>query len=171
MTVPVWTLVLLFGLFPDTVFYVMREMAHVPMHMAFTNTPWFITLSCAGFLGWFTYERCREGGAQEDIAVGKAVQITVLALAAFLPIQVERLPAYLHIPIPLYRNLILAVIAIKMTTWLYLMQLIMRYYMFSGLDVFRNMPLFFPSALESFREHGKPAEAPPDSAQSPDSGD
>jgi hypothetical protein len=144
----VWTLILLMGLFPETFFDILRKMGHVTIHQAVINTVWFVTFSCAGFMGWFTYQRSRECNDREDVAIGKGVQVTVLALAAFLPLQIEQFPAYLHITIPSIRNLILAIIAAKLATWIFLVQLILRYYLFSGLDIFRKMPLLFPSALK-----------------------
>lgn len=143
----VWSLVLLAGFLPEAIFGMLREWGRVPIHLAFTNTPWFITFSCTGFLGWFTYQRCRDCEERDDIAFGKAVQMGILGMAAFLPIQIEQIPAYLHIPIPFYRYLIFTIIAVKTASWVYLVQLVMRYHLFSGLDVFRKTPLLFPSAM------------------------
>ncbi len=142
-----WWLILLAGLFPETFFYVLRELGHVTTQQAFTNTPWFISLSCAGFVGWFTFQRSREAGDKDDIAFGKGVQVLILGFAAFLPLQIEQTPVYLYIPIPFYRNLLLGIVGVKVLTWIYLVQLILRYYLFSGIEVFRKMTLVFPSAL------------------------
>lgn len=143
----VWSLVLLAGLFPEVFFTLLREQGQVTTQQAFTNSPWFVTYACAGFLGWFTFQRCRESGNREDFAFGKGVQVTVLALAAFLPLPIENTPEYLHIPIPSLKYLVLGIITVKALSWFYLVQLIIRYYLFSGLTVFRDMPLFFPSAM------------------------
>ncbi len=151
LAVFLWWLILLAGFLPEIFFSMLRELGHVSTHQAFTNTPWFITFSCAGFLGWFTYERCREAGDQDDVAFGKGVQTCILAFAAFLPLQLEQTPVYLHIPIPFYRNLILGMVTVKVLTWGYLVQLILRYYLFSGSKVFRHIPLFFPSSLRKNR--------------------
>jgi hypothetical protein len=150
-----WTLVFIAGLLPEIFFLVLRNLGHVTIHQAFINTPWFITFTCAGFLGWFTYQRSHECDDREDVAFGKAVQVSVLALAAFLPLQVEQIPAFLHITIPHYRNLIMTVILIKMASWIYLVQLIMRYHLFSGLAVFKNMSLIFPSARKRPNNGGR----------------
>lgn len=142
-----WWLILLAGLFPEAFFFLLRELGQVSTRQAFTNTPWFITFAGAGFLGWFLYQRSRESGDRDDVAFGKAVQTFILALAAFLPLQIEQTPVYLHIPVPFYRNLILGMVGIKLLSWVYLAQLIMRYHLFSGHEVFRKMPLLFPSSL------------------------
>ena len=157
----VWSLILLAGLFPEVVFVILRQQGQVTTQQAFINSPWFITYACAGFIGWFTFQRCRESGSREDFAFGKAVQVTVLGLAAFLPLQIEQTPAYLHIPIPSLRYLVLAIITTKVLTWFYLVQLIIRYHLFSGLAVFRGMPLFFPSAMLSER-HSREGSVPQD---------
>ncbi len=86
-----------------------------------------------------------------DIAFGKSVQITILALAAFLPLHIEQIPLYLRIPIPYYRNLIMLIVACKALTWLYLLSLLLRYHLVSGHEAFKTMPLFFPSALRSHK--------------------
>ncbi len=156
-----WWLVLLSGLFPEIVFFVLRELGCVTIHQAFTNTPWFITFSASGFVGWFTYQRCRECDTPDDMAFGKGIQTTLIALAAFLPLQIEQLPAYLHIPIPFYRYLILAVVSGKLLAWLYLVQLFMRYHLFSGLDVFRKMPLLSPSGMMHAKISEQKHAAPP----------
>ena len=156
-----WWLILLAGLLPEAFFFILRELGQVSTHQALTNTPWFITFSCAGFVGWFTYQRCRESGDKDDIAFGKSVQTFLLAFAAFLPLQIEQTPVYLHIPIPFYRNLILGMIGIKVLTWGYLVQLILRYYLFSGSRVFRKMPLFSLSALLRSKTTEHPVSAAP----------
>jgi len=163
-----WSLILLAGLFPEVIFVLLRQQGQVTTQQAFVNSPWFITYACAGFIGWFTFQRCREAGNREDFAFGKAVQVTVLALAAFLPLQIEQTPVYLHIPIPSLRYLVLAIITTKVVSWLYLVQLIVRYHLFSGLKVFSDMPLFFPSAMFSerrSREQSAPRDA--DNQESP----
>ena len=156
-----WWLILLAGLFPEAFFFLFRELGQVSMRQAFINTPWFITFAGAGFLGWFACQRSRETGDRDDVAFGKAVQIFILALAAFLPLQVEQTPMYLHIPVPYYRNLILGTVGIKLLSWGYLAQLIMRYHLFSGHEVFRNMPLLFLSSLtrdKTAKEHAAPEQ-------------
>lgn len=170
LAVFLWSFIFLAGLFPESVFFLLRQLGDVTLHQAFINSHWFITFACSGFLGWFACQRSRESDVPDDIAFGKGVLVTVLALAAFLPLQIELLPAYLHIPLPGIRFLILSVIAIKGLCWFYLVQLIMRYHLFSGTDVFKNMPLFFPSALmqkEKATQETRPLAATDESGEPP----
>lgn len=149
-----WSLIFLTGLVPDSIFLLFRNLGQVAIRQAFTNSSWFITFACAGFLAWFVCQRSREAGDRGDIAFGKGVQICVLALTAFLPLPMELLSMYPHIPFAGVRFVILATFSIKMLCWLYLFQLILRYHLFLGDTVFRMMPLLFPSA---WREKKKTA--------------
>lgn len=146
-TVPLWLLIFLMGLFPETVFAVLREMGYVVTMRAIINSHWFITMACATYLGWFTFNRCMECNDRVDIAFGKSVQIVILGITAFLPIRLEQIAMYMDIPIPFYRYLVLSVVSVKGLAWLFLLHLLLRYYLLSGHRVFKNMPLMFPSAL------------------------
>lgn len=146
-TVLLWLGIFMAGLFPETVFYWLRETGLVATQRALINSPWMITLSCAGFLGWFSYRRCIESNDAADVALGKSVQIVILGLAAFLPLHIEQLSLYLRIPIAFYRNVILLIIACKALSWFYLLSLLLRYHLLTGHNAFKQMPLLFPSAL------------------------
>ena len=136
------------GLFPEVAFLWLREAGYVVTMRAMINSHWFITLACAGFMGWFTFKRCVECNDYPDVAFGKSVQIMVLSIAAFLPMGIEKVFLYFYyIPDPFYRYLILSVLSVKALAWLYLAILILRYYLVSGHAVFKNIPLLFPSAL------------------------
>lgn len=152
-----WMTLFLIGMFPEIVFTSVREAAYVVTMRAMVNSHWFITFACAAFIGWFTFRRCSECGDSTDTALGKSVQIIVLAMTAFLPMGIERtLDYYYYIPDPLYRYLILSVLAVKALAWLYLVIMILRYYLVSGHRVYRSIPLVFPSAL-LVQEEGPPA--------------
>ena len=153
-----WVTLFLAGMFPEIVFTSLREAGYVATMRALVNSHWFITFACTAFLGWFTFCRCVECGDQTDIALGKSVQIIILAMTAFLPMSIERaLDYYYYIPDPFYRYLILSVLAVKVLTWLYLVIMILRYYLVSGHKVYRRIPLVFPSALLPQEEDGPPA--------------
>jgi len=142
-----WLAIFMAGLFPEIVFHTLRELGYVVTMRALVNSHWFITLACAGYLGWFTFNRCLESGDVADVALGKSVQILILGITAFLPLRMEQLPIYFSITIPFYRYLILSVVAVKAMAWLFLLTLLLRYYLIAGRLVFRNMPLMFPSAF------------------------
>lgn len=162
-TLFLWLAIFTVGLFPEVVFIWLREAGHVVTMRALVNSHWFISFSCAGFLGWFTFTRCVECNDYADVAFGKSVQIMILAITAFFPLGIERLAMYFLIPIPFYRYLILSVIAVKALAWLYLFILILRYYLISGHEVFKNIPLVFPSAFLP-REEDTPTAQPTETA-------
>jgi hypothetical protein len=125
---------------------------------ALVNSHWFITFACAAFVGWFTFVRCAECGDPADVAVGKSVQLIILAMTAFLPMEIQKAIDYFYyIPDLFYRYLILSVLAVKALAWLYLVIMILRYYLVSGHKVYRSIPLLFPSALLPQEESGPPA--------------
>ena len=155
-TVLLWMVIFMIGLFPETIFSLLRELGYVVTQRALINSPWLITFLCAVFLGGFCFCRCVECKDAMDVAFGKSVQVTILALAAFLPLHIEQIPLYLRIPIPYYRNLIMLIIACKTLTWLYLLSLLLRYHLVSGHEAFKTMPLFFPSALRSQKNGVEP---------------
>ena len=146
-TLALWLAIFLVGLFPGIAFVWLREVGYVVTVRAVINSVWFISLSCAAFLGWFTFSRCMECGDEIDVALGKSVQIIILAVTAFLPMNLEKVFLYAHIPLPFYRYLILSVLATKSLAWLYLVIMILRYYLVSGHVVYKNIPLIFPSAF------------------------
>jgi hypothetical protein len=156
-TLPLWLLIFMMGLFPENVFAVLREMGYVVTMRAIVNSHWFITMACATYLGWFTFNRCMECNHRADVAFGKSVQVVILGITAFLPLRLEQLGMYFSIPDPFLRGLILSVVAVKCLAWLFLLHLLLRYYLLSGHRVFKNMPLLFPSALFLADEQGEDA--------------
>ncbi len=164
-----WLIIFVMGLFPELVFERLREMSYVVTQRALINSYWFIPLACSGFLGWFTFSRCIEGEEAVDIALGKSVQIVILALTAFLPLRMERALFYFDIPIPFYRYLILSVVALKGLAWFYLIHLLLRYYLVSGHSAFKRIPLVFPSAFfYSYDDKGSDNSAAPEAEENAD---
>lgn len=141
-------IIFLMGMFPGIAFTALREAGYVVTMRALINSNWFITLACAAFIGWFTFRRCVECNDSADVAMGKSVQIIILAMTAFLPMEIEKALLYFfYIPDPFYRYLILSVLATKALAWLYLVIMILKYYLVSGHAVYRDIPLIFPSAF------------------------
>ncbi|NLN92646.1 MAG: hypothetical protein GX130_04950 [Candidatus Hydrogenedens sp.] len=137
----VWCLLFLMGLFPEMVFLQTRELAGVVTKGAFTNTPLFITIAGAAFLGGFTYNRSRLLGDNDEYALLKTLHMILMSFIAFAPIHVEQLPLYLSIPVPFYRRLLVTVVATKIFVWIILLAFLLRYHMFRGLPAFQKMPL------------------------------
>lgn len=143
-----WAFFFAVGLFPERFFDNLRELGGVVQLRAMINSHWFVDFAWSGFVGIFTAARCREAGLGSGASTGKGVQVAVMGLTAFVPLRLENLPEYLAIPVPEYRYLILGTICAKGIAWLYLVQMILRYYLVSGHQVFVNMPSIFPSAKE-----------------------
>lgn len=146
LAVLLWIGIFFAGLFPEPIFFKLRQLGGVTMHQAFINSHWFITFSCTGFLAWFVTQRSREAGVDSHLALGKGIQVAVLSLVAFLPVPIEILPGYFFILARFYYFLIMAVITAKMLCWLYLLQVVLNYHLFAGAEVLKDMPLLFPSA-------------------------
>lgn len=143
-----WTAFFAVGLYPEWVYDQMRDLGQVASQRALTNSAWLITISWAGYLGWFTRARCREAEDTHASAAAKGVQVLLLGLTAFMPLRLENIAEYQYIPVPEYRWILYGMITAKCISWLYLVLAIVRYCLFSGYRVFINMPAFFPSAHE-----------------------
>ncbi len=147
--IPILTLWMAFfvvGLYPEWIYDQMRELGQVAAQRALTNSAWLITLAWAGYMGWFTLRRCREAGDPHASASAKGVQVLLLGLTAFMPLRLENIAEYQYIPVPEYRWILYGMISAKCISWLYLVLVILRYYLFSGHRTFMSMPALFPSA-------------------------
>lgn len=147
----VWTLFFWMGLLPEESFRLMRTLGRVPTQDALINSCHLITLGFAGYLAFFIFRVCREHGESSDSARGKAMQIGILALAAFIALPLARVVYYSEIPIAEYRRLVLGVATVKYLTWAYLFTLIFRYYCIDGARAFLRLPSLFPSVRRQQR--------------------
>jgi hypothetical protein len=86
-------------------------------------------------------------------------------MIGFLPMRAEAVVDYAAIPIPAYRNLLLATVALKGLCWAYLFVLVLRYHFLQGAEVFAGLPTLLPSVRRSEPEEpaveeGKSGDAP-----------
>jgi hypothetical protein len=142
-TVLLWVFFFSIGLFPEWFFFTLREWALVSTRHAWTNSFGLLTPALAGYLLFFSYYRCREGGLTVAESQGKALQIGLFGLLAFLPL--DQVLHYQDIPVLFLRRLVLSLAGAKVLMWLYLFSLILRYYYFGGRGVFVSMFSIFPS--------------------------
>lgn len=147
------------GLQPEATYEILREWGLVATQRAVVNNHGFIVIGFAAYLVFFTHRRCLEAAVRPMDAFGKALQIGVLALLAFLPLRLEHALNYQHIPVPAYRRLILFMAAAKCLAWVYLLSVLVRYYFLSGLAVYAHMVSIFPSSYVK-REKQAPPAAP-----------
>lgn len=140
-----WLVFFFVGLVPEWVYYRLRDLGAVTTQRALVNSYYLLPFAMAAFLAAFTHWRCREAAVNPSEARGKALQIWVLSLLAFLPIRLEHVWDYLGIPVPEYRRLILTMAAAKGLAWLYLLSLIVRFHLWSGHAVYQRMRSLLPS--------------------------
>ncbi|MDX9974105.1 MAG: hypothetical protein RBU21_14060 [FCB group bacterium] len=159
-TLGLWFVFFYVGLFPETVFKVLREIGGVVTMGAYINNPDVITLAFTLYLAVFAFQRAREGGLSDAQAQGRAVQIGIIALIAFLwqPLGLVGLTsdmmrsAWWNARILVV--LVIALSVLKLLAWLYLLSLVVRYYGLGNDRVFAEMVCIFPSAAVPPAESG-----------------
>lgn len=159
-----WMPLFFAGYFPEWTYHWLRDVGGVVTQRALINNHYAITLASAGYILFFTYRRCRDAGDDAANAQGKALQLGVAGLLAFLPMRIEYLPDYFAIPVPEQRRLLLFFAAAKTATWLYLFSIVLRYYVWSGERVFQKMRPLFPSLKHPGEETDasqSPVQPPP----------
>lgn len=120
-----WLLFFTFGLWPALTFSLLRTAGYVFSQNAIINSYNFITWSLTGFVGYFVYQRCLEARLPSIEALGKSIQLGVLAFIAFIDLPIEHIP---DIRFAGDRALVLGTVALKILVWLYLYSLIARYH-------------------------------------------
>ena len=121
-----WSLFFLFGLWPEATYYALRAAGYVFSQNAIINSYHFITWSLAGYMVHFVYHRGVEAGVAPVEALGKGVQLGVIAFVAFIDIPLEQL-ALIRQPVIL--GLVLGTTGLKLAAWLYLYLLLIRYHL------------------------------------------
>lgn len=155
---------------PELVFYHLRELAGVVTQEAFVNSSAVITLALAGYLALFVRRRCLEAEVDPADAVGKAFQVGILALIAFLEIPrtsgayetttlLHEFINYQDIVTPEGQRAVLLVGSAKLLAWFYLFSLLFRYYIFEKPRVFARMASMFPSSYRAEDHEGDSAKA------------
>jgi hypothetical protein len=147
-----WFVFFFVGLFPDLAFTGLRYLAGVVTINAYVNNPDVIVIAFTLYLAVFTFLRAREGGLNDAQAQGRAVQVGIVAIIAFLwqPLGLLAIAGdMMHSGWFQARMLVLLVIVLafmKLVAWFYLLSLIVRYYGFDKRRVFADMVCVFPSA-------------------------
>lgn len=169
LTLAFWFTFFIIGLAPELFFSVFRTAGGVSPYSALVNSSAIITVGFSIYLALFAYRRCRSAGLTAYISQGKALEVALLALVAFLELPALRaslegrrtlLALVLDIGAVEDRYLqgvILFVAASKLLAWIYLFSLVLRYHAFGNRAVFTQVPSMFPSMHRS--EHKDPANA------------
>ncbi|HOJ68201.1 MAG TPA: hypothetical protein PK379_07625 [Candidatus Hydrogenedentes bacterium] len=152
--VALWTLFFLLGLFPEAAFWYFRDLGAVAGQHALVNSPWSITLGWVVFMMVFVYSRCGEAGHDESGALARTVETGLIALVAFMPVDLQLLPDYLAVPYPAMKYLLVGAVSAKLLCALYLFLLVLAYSLWWGLRVFEHMKTLLPSGhAPSARDH------------------
>ena len=136
------------GLFPEFFYHFLRDQGRVVTFNALVNSPFLLYFGQVVYLFAFLSRAARGAGLGPVVSQVLAVQLAIVGLVAFVPVRLEELPAYARIATRFDRWLLLFVCALKIASWLYLLSLLCRYYLWSGGEVFRQMVPVFPSAHE-----------------------
>lgn len=152
-----WVIFFGVGLFPEYVYNTIRTQAGVLTQVAMVNSVNVLLFALAGYISYFTWQRCREAGLTVAASHGKATQLGILSLAAFLPIGLHQLPEFRMTFTPEGLRVMYAFAAGKIIIWLYLFSIILRFYLFSGYQVFERLPALFPSSRTPNEKAAEPA--------------
>lgn len=158
-----WLWFFLLGLWPELTFDAFRTAGYVFSQNAVINSYNFVTWSLTAFLAYFVYQRSLEAGLPPMEALGKAIQIGVLAFVAFIDLPIEQIP---DIRRPGDRALVLGTVGLKLLVWLYLYILVARYHWRRDPRVIaRALPYFAlvppaPGAAKEKADHACGSEDP-----------
>lgn len=141
-----WFAFFALGLFPDFFFDYLREQGEVVPNRALTNSVVLLYLGLVAYFFSFVVRAARAADLSSAVSQMLAVQLSIMALMAFMPLKLELIFDYLRLSEPFWRRAILGVCVLKVASWLYLLSLLIRYYLWAGAEVFRQMAPLFPSA-------------------------
>jgi len=120
-----WTLFFLLGFWPEFSFYALRTAGYVFSQNAIINSYHFITWCLTGYVMHFAYHRSLEAGLPPLEALGKSIQLGVLAFVAFIDMPFQQIG---EIRNAVDRALVLGMAFIKFASWIYLYSLFARYH-------------------------------------------
>lgn len=157
LTLAFWIAFFTIGLAPELFFSLFRHVGGVSSYSALVNSSAIITVTFSLYLALFAYRRCRFAGLTPYLSQGKALEVALLALVAFLELPALRSSlqgrrTLLALVLDLgavedryLQGVILFVTASKLLAWIYLFSLVLRYHAFGNRTVFTQVPSMFPS--------------------------
>lgn len=172
LTLCLWSIFFAIGLVPELAFYALRELGGVIAYKALVNSSAIITVGFTAYLALFAARQCRSAGLGPIASQGKALQIAVLGLLAFLEIPakgsafeartlLEIVYAYDQLPGRYLQNVVLFVGLSKTLAWLYLYSLIVRFHAFGHRRVFATIPSLLPSVRVAEKDENASQDAAP----------
>lgn len=172
LTLAFWFAFFAIGLMPELCFSVFRRAGGVSPYTALVNSSAIITVGFSIYIALFAYRRCRSVGLTAYLSQGKALEVALLALVAFLELPamrtgIEGRRTLLALVLDLgtvedryLQGVILFVTASKLLAWLYLFSLVLRYHAFGNRTVFTQVPSMFPSMHRREPEQSRELASP-----------
>lgn len=127
-----WCLFFLLGLRPEYTYAGLRSAGYVFSQNAVINSYHFITWCLTGYVIHFVYRRSVEGGLPPLEAVGKAIQLGVVAFVAFIDMPLEQIPDMRNAT---DRAIVSGMVLVKLGAWLYMLLLMARYHWRQNPDI------------------------------------
>jgi hypothetical protein len=159
-----WSIFFLLGLWPELSFTIFRAAGYVFSQNAIINSYQFITWCLTGFVIHFVYHRALEAKLPPIEALGKALQMGVVAFVAFIDMPLEQI---LEIRNATDRALVMGMALVKVLSWLYLLSLFIRYHWRRQPEIIAHaMSLTRPLDGRSERPHAGALHSEPGSAAS-----
>lgn len=170
LTLGLWSCFFAVGFVPELAFAAVRNFAAVPSYVALVNSSAVITIALTVYLAFFTNRCCRASGLGPVASHGKALEIAVLCLVAFLEIPAkgsafetrtlfEIVLDFRSLPGRYLQLVVLFVGMSKLAAWVYLYSLVLRYHAFGYRHVFVHIPSIFPSMREEESQNPPDTEA------------
>jgi hypothetical protein len=159
-TFMLWFFFMVIAVAPDVFFEYFRTVGRVLTQDAWINNVYVMTIGFSGYYAWFVSERCTEGGLSSNESKGRATQVFVLGLLAFMPftVTIQLLLSPQAILVSELRYLAILVAIGKMLAWFYLVGLLFAYYVLDYRDVFVQIPSMFPSSYAKPKHVAIPEE-------------
>lgn len=154
MTMCMWSVLFAVGLVPELVFHGLRSVSGVTTYIAFVNSSAIITFSLAGYVAFFVARQCRESGMGSGAMQTKAIHAALISVIAFMEIPGQS-PIFgtqtllgLMIrsslqPERSLRILLWVVGCTKLTAWVYLYALMLKFHVFGVRTAFNRIPSLF----------------------------
>lgn len=153
-TMSLWTFFFFAGLAPEFAFHWFRALSGVTTQHAFVNSSAVITIALAIYLAFFVARQCKVAGLHDADAQGKALQVGILALLAFLELPsrgstfgTQTLLGLMfqssYMEDPDLRKIVWIVGCCKLSAWAYLYSLMIRFHLLGRRQVFSRIPTFF----------------------------
>lgn len=147
-----WLVLLVVGLFPEASFQLVRSLGRVMPQHALVNSPFILTLLLSLYVAVFTWYRCLEAETPHAEAQDKSLHMAVVSLVAFLPIDFVSILQMYNNPLVQHHFLIYTGGFLKLTAWIYVLLVVVRYYLAGDTVSFSRVGTTFPSTRKSFTQ-------------------